>query len=217
MESQPLTADPRFPLYDPRDERDACGTGFVADISGHRSHRIVEHAVEAVINLTHRGAVSADGKTGDGAGLLTQLPRRLFMRELRRIGGRLDREEDLAVGVVFFPREPEKRRLCQKIVEGTLLRWGSWILGWREAPIDPGALGEKALRTVPDIQHLLVARRTGASDDEFERTLYLARKEIEQQILGEGIRDFYIPSVSHRTIVYKGLFVAPQLPRFTAT
>src|SRR3972149_10894261 len=87
MESQPLTADPRFPLYDPRDERDACGTGFVADISGHRSHRIVEHAVEAVINLTHRGAVSADGKTGDGAGLLTQLPRRLFMRELRRVGG----------------------------------------------------------------------------------------------------------------------------------
>ncbi len=215
MESQPrLAADPRYPLYDPRDEHDACGTGFVADISGVRSHRIVERAVEAVINLTHRGAVSADGKTGDGAGLLTQLPRRLFMRELRRIGGRLDREDDLAVGVIFLPQEPEKRRLCQKIVEGTLLRWGVWILGWREAPIDPEALGDKALRTLPDIQHLLVVRRAGAPDDEFERTLYLARKEIEQQILGEGIRDFYIPSFSHRTIVYKGLFVAPQLPRF---
>src|SRR4029453_19194551 len=125
MESQPPQpppADPRYPLYDPRDERDACGTGFVADIGGKRSHRIVEHAVEAVINLTHRGAVSADGKTGDGAGLLTQLPPRLFMRELRRIGGRLDREADLAVGVVFFPQEPDKRRLCQKIVEGTLIR-----------------------------------------------------------------------------------------------
>ncbi len=218
MESQPppisLAADPRYPLYDPRDERDACGTGFVADVSGRRSHRIVQHAVEAVINLTHRGAVSADGKTGDGAGLLTQLPRRLFMRELRRIGGRLDREEDLAVGVVFFSREPEKRRLCQKIVEGTLIRWGIWILGWREAPIDPAALGDKALRTVPDIQHCLVARPARATDEEFERTLYLARKEIEQQILGEGIRDFYVPSFSRRTIVYKGLFVAPQLPRF---
>jgi glutamate synthase domain-containing protein 2/glutamate synthase domain-containing protein 1/glutamate synthase domain-containing protein 3 len=217
MESQPPQpppADPRYPLYDPRDERDACGTGFVADIGGKRSHRIVEHAVEAVINLTHRGAVSADGKTGDGAGLLTQLPRRLFMRELRRIGGRLDREADLAVGVVFFPQEPDKRRLCQKIVEGTLIRRGVWILGWRETPIDPAALGDKALRTLPDIQHCLVARPAGASDDEFERTLYLTRKEIEQQILGEGIRDFYIPSFSARTIVYKGLFVAPQLPRF---
>ncbi|MGH7268763.1 MAG: glutamate synthase large subunit [Candidatus Rokuibacteriota bacterium] len=207
-------SDARFPLYDPRDERDACGTGFVADISGHRSHRIVEHAVEAVINLTHRGAVSADGKTGDGAGLLTQLPRRLFMRELHRIGGRLDRDGDLAVGVIFFPREAEKRRLCQKIVEGTLIRWGVWILGWREAPIDPDALGDKALRTLPDIEHLLVARPAGRTEDEFERTLYLARKEIEQQVLGEGIRDFYIPSFSQRTIVYKGLFVAPQLPRF---
>ncbi len=214
MESQSLKADPRFPLYDPRDERDACGTGFVADIAGRPSHRIVEQAVEAVVNLTHRGAVSADGKTGDGAGVLTQLPRRLFMRELRRIGGRLDRVEDLAVGVVFFPREADKRRLCQKIVEGTLIRWGIWTLGWREAPIDPDALGDKALRTLPDIQHLLLARPAGATDDEFERTLYLARKEIEQQVLGEGIRDFYIPSCSHRTIVYKGLFVAPQLPRF---
>jgi glutamate synthase (ferredoxin) len=214
MESQPSLADPRYPLYDPRDERDACGTGFVADIGGHPSHRIVEHAVEAVINLTHRGAVSADGKTGDGAGVLTQLPRRLFMRELRRIGGRLDREGDLAVGVIFFPREPDKRRLCQKIVEGTLIRRGLWTLGWRETPIDPNALGATALRTLPEIQHLLVARPARATDDEFERTLYLARKEIEQQILGEGIRDFYVPSFSHRTIVYKGLFVAPQLPRF---
>ncbi|MBI3457197.1 MAG: glutamate synthase large subunit [Candidatus Rokubacteria bacterium] len=207
-------ADWRFPLYDPRTERDACGTGFVADIAGHPSHRIIEQAIEAVINLTHRGAVSADGKTGDGAGILTQLPRRLFMRELRRIGGRLDREDDLAVGVIFFPQEPEKRRLCQKIVEGTLIRRGVWILGWREAPIDPEALGEKARKTLPDIQHLLVARPARATGDEFERALHLARKEIEQQVLGEGIRDFYIPSFSHRTIVYKGLFVAPQLPRF---
>ncbi len=215
MESQPaLTRLRRAPLYDPRDERDACGTGFVADLSGRPSHRIVEHAVEAVINLTHRGAVSADGKTGDGAGLLTQLPRRLFLRELRRMGGRLDREHDLGVGVVFFPREPERRRLCQKVVEGTLIRRGIWILGWRETPVDPTALGDTALRTMPDIQHCLVARPAGAADDEFERSLYLARKEIEQQVLGEGIRDFYIPSFSARTIVYKGLFVAPQLPRF---
>ncbi len=188
--------------------------GFVADVSGHRSHRIVERAIEAVINLTHRGAVSADGKTGDGAGVLTQLPHRFFSRELERIAGHAVPEGDLAVGVIFFPRDPQARRLCQKIIEGSLIRFGLWILGWREVPIDPDALGDKARSTLPDIQHVLVARPGRFGPEEFERQVYLARKEIEQQVLGEGIKEFYIPSISGRTIVYKGLFVAPQLPRF---
>ncbi|MBI2879136.1 MAG: glutamate synthase large subunit [Candidatus Rokubacteria bacterium] len=201
-------------LYDPRDERGACGVGFVADVGGHRSHRIVQQAIEAVINLTHRGAVSADGKTGDGAGLLTQLPHRFFSRELERIAGHPVADGDLAVGVVFFPREPQARRLCQKIVEGSLIRADLWILGWREVPIDPTALGAKALATLPDIQHVLIARPSPLGPAEFERRIYLARKEIEQQVLGEGIKEFCIPSFSAKTVVYKGLFVAPQLPRF---
>lgn len=195
--------------------RDACGVGFVADLSGSKSYGIIERAIESVINLTHRGAVSADGKTGDGAGILTQIPPKLFKKEVERLGFRLPHEADLGVGVFFFPRaDQEARRLCRRIVEGSLIRYGVQMFGWREVPIDPTALGEKALRTMPRIEQILVRRPLGLTDDEYERTLYLARKEIEAQVLGEGIEDFYIPSFSHKTIVYKGLFVAPQLPKF---
>ena len=210
------TRDPkRRGLYSPDHERDSCGVGFVADCRGARSHRILLRAVEAVINLTHRGAVSADGKTGDGAGVLTQIPHRLFTKVLTDWKLTPPRDEDLGVGMIFLPRAPDSaRRLCQKIVEGTLLRRGIQIYGWREVPVDPDALGARARLTLPDIQQLLVGRSPGLGDDAFERALYLARKEIEAQVAGEGIHDFYIPSFSHRTVAYKGMFVAPQLPRF---
>ncbi len=202
-------------LYSSEHERDSCGVGFVADCRGVRSNRILLKAVEAVVNLTHRGAVSADGKTGDGAGVLTQIPHRLFKKILSEWKVALARDEDLGVGMIFLPREPDStRRLCQKIFEGTLIRHGIQIYGWREVPIDPEALGERARQTLPDIQQVLVGRPLGFGDDAFERALYLARKEIEAQVFGEGIRDFYVPSFSHRTVVYKGMFVAPQLPRF---
>ncbi|MFN3476044.1 MAG: glutamate synthase central domain-containing protein, partial [Candidatus Methylomirabilales bacterium] len=195
--------------------RDACGVGFVADLAGHKSHGLIEKAIESVINLTHRGAVSADGKTGDGAGILTQIPPKLFKKAVERLGFRLPHEADLGVGVFFFPRtDQEAQRFCRRIVEGSLIRYGIQVFGWREVPMDPTALGEKALRTMPRIEQILVGRPLGLTDDEYERTLYLARKEIEAQIAGEGVEEFYIPSFSHRTIVYKGLFVAPQLSKF---
>ncbi|GIX47653.1 MAG: glutamate synthase [Candidatus Tectimicrobiota bacterium] len=202
-------------LYSPDQEHDSCGVGFVADVHGVRQHRILTTAVTAVINLTHRGAVSADGKSGDGAGVLTQIPYRLLRRVLAQRGITLSRDDDLGVGMIFLPRKPETtRRLCQKIIEGTLVRHGIRLLGWREVPVDPRALGERARQTLPDIQQVLMARPLGLDDDAYERTLYLARKEIEAQIAGERIHDCYIPSFSHRTVVYKGMFVAPQLPRF---
>ncbi|MFQ5882530.1 MAG: glutamate synthase large subunit [Candidatus Methylomirabilales bacterium] len=202
-------ADPLF------SERDACGVGFVADISGTRSHAILEMAVQAVVNLTHRGAVSADGKTGDGAGVLTQIPQELFRRELERWGMTLAGEAELAVGMLFLPRQDlEARRLCTAIVEGSAIRHGLRIFGWRPVPVDLTALGEKALATVPQIEQILMGRPLGASDEEYERILYLCRKEIEEQVWAERIQEFSIPSFSHRTIVYKGLFVAPQLKRF---
>ncbi|MCI0371868.1 MAG: glutamate synthase large subunit [candidate division NC10 bacterium] len=218
IDPQPST-DPAalaFPrtLYRPVAERDACGTGFVASIAGERRHGILRMGVEAVINLTHRGAVSADGKTGDGAGVLTQIPHDLFRRELLGMGVRLERDADLGVGMIFFPQAPERQRLCRTIIEGTLVRHGILQFGWRLVPIDPGALGAKALATVPRMEQVLMGRPPGTDDEGYERTLYLARKEIEEQVRGEGIKDFYIPSFSHRTVVYKGLFVAPQLPRF---
>jgi glutamate synthase (ferredoxin) len=202
-------------LYSPDHERDSCGVGFVADLHGTRQHRILTMAVDSVHNLTHRGAVSADGKTGDGAGILTQIPYRLFRKILARWNVTLTTDTDLGVGMLFFPRRANTtRRLCQKIVEGTLTHYGIQIYGWREVPIDPRALGERALRTLPDIQQILLGRPQGLDDDAFERLLYLVRKEIEAQVRGERIRDFYIPSFSHRTLVYKGMFVAPQLPHF---
>jgi len=202
-------------LYRPEDEHDACGVGFVADISGHKTHGIIEQAITAVINLTHRGAVSADAKTGDGAGILTQIPIRLFRREVERLGFHLPKDTDLGIGVLFLPREDrEAQQLSRRIVEGSLIRYGVRVFGWRPVPVDLRALGERALATVPLIEQILVGRPVGATDEEYERTLYLARKEIESQVAGEGIEGFYIPSFSHRTIVYKGLFVAPQLPRF---
>ncbi|MBI4391302.1 MAG: glutamate synthase subunit alpha, partial [candidate division NC10 bacterium] len=212
-------ADPArfaFPrtLYRPAEDRAACGTGFVASIAGERSHGILRMAVEAVINLTHRGAVSADGKTGDGAGILTQIPHPLFRRELLGLGVRLEREADLGVGMIFFPRAPEGQRLCRTIIEGTLTRHGIRQFGWRPVPIDPDALGAKALATLPRMEQVLMGRPPGTDDVGYERILYLARKEIEEQVRGEGMKEFYIPSFSHRTVVYKGLFVAPQLPRF---
>jgi glutamate synthase (ferredoxin) len=204
----------RHLLYSPAYERDACGTGFVADIAGRRSHVILEMAIQAVVNLTHRGAVSADGKTGDGAGVLTQIPRAFFARELAVQGISLGPDSPLAVGMLFLPGqdEPAQER-CLEIVTRAIRQEGLTLLAWRQVPIDRGALGEKGLATCPDVRQALIG--PGATpEDAFERALYLTRRRIEREVLAEGIEEFYIPSFSHRTLVYKGLMVAPQLSRF---
>ncbi|MBI2911410.1 MAG: glutamate synthase large subunit [Chloroflexi bacterium] len=202
-------------LYDPAHEHDACGVGFVADISGQRSHRILELAVESVVNLTHRGAVDADARTGDGAGILTQVPYQLLRRHLQARQARLERDEDLAVGMVFLPgQDPQARERSQAIIDATVQRQGFCALGWREVPVDPSCLGDKARATQPAIAQLLLGRPDGMDDDQFERRLFLLRKEIEQRVREESLTGCYIPSLSHRTIVYKGLFVAPQLSAF---
>src|SRR5262252_7763983 len=132
-------------LYNPHEEHDACGVGFVAEIAGQPSHRIVENALEALCNLTHRGAVDADGRTGDGAGLLVQLPTRFFLREAERLGQRA--EADLAVGMFFLPQEKSEAERCREITTSTLKRCGVEPLLWRPVPIEPDHLGAKALAT----------------------------------------------------------------------
>ena len=202
-------------LYDPRFEHDSCGVGFVADISGHRSRAILELAIESVINLTHRGAVDADAKTGDGAGVLSQIPEKLFRREVEKLGGYLSSIRDLALGMIFLPREDLfAQERCRTIIEELLSHYEFPFLGWRSVPVDPSVLGDKALATMPGIQQVLVGRPDGLTDEAFEQRLYLVRKEIEHHVAQKEIQDFYIPSFSHRTVVYKGLFVAPQLDRF---
>ncbi|MBI4329285.1 MAG: glutamate synthase large subunit [Chloroflexi bacterium] len=203
------------PLYRPTDERAACGTGFVTRVSGVPSHDIVEKAVQAVINLTHRGAVSADGRTGDGAGILTQIPRKLFAREAARLGSPRVAAANIAVAMVFLPgKDTEGRGYALQAVEQGIAAQGLTLLGWRRVPVDESALGDKALSTQPDIRQALVVRPEGLSDTDYARAIYLARRRAEKAVAERRIDGFYIPSFSHKTIVYKGLFVAPQLPRY---
>ena len=196
-------------------EKDACGVGFIANRSGSRSHAIIKMAIQAVTNLTHRGAVAADAKTGDGAGILTQIPEKLFRKELEKLGVNLDSIKDLAVGMIFLPRNDSvAQERGREIITNILEQYGFPLLGWRSVPIDVSALGEKALETLPLIQQVLIGRPTHISPDKFEQRLYLICKELEHRITDEKLDGFHIASFSHRTIVYKGLLVAPQLTMF---
>ena len=202
-------------LYDPAFEHDACGVGFVAQIDGTPSHRILELGIRAVGNVMHRGAVDADAKTGDGAGVLTQIPRTLILRELASQGVTGIDPADLAVAMVFFPNDPPALvDTCRHVIEKACDRHGLRRLAWRVVPVDRSVLGDKALATVPDIEQLILARPLGQDDNDFERTLFLTRKEIERRVTSAGIGSFYLPSMSRSTICYKGLLIAPELPHF---
>lgn len=201
-------------LYRPEHEKDACGTGFVAHVENQASHHIIELALQAVTNLTHRGAVSADMKTGDGAGIMTELPRKFFLKELEKQGQSITDSKDLSVGMIFFPRDDENRDRCRAILEDQILQHGLQILGWRSVPVHPESLGEQAKVTMPQIEQVLIARGERVSAKDYEQTLFLVRKASERFVEESSIRDFYIPSFSAKTIVYKGLLVAHQIPHF---
>jgi glutamate synthase domain-containing protein 2/glutamate synthase domain-containing protein 1/glutamate synthase domain-containing protein 3 len=203
-------------LYDPSFEHDACGVGLVASIKGTRSNSILKKALTCVCNLIHRGAMDADAKTGDGAGVLTQIPYKLFRPEVEKMGYKLFQDSDLGVGMMFLPNDPYTQARCRHITETVLNEAKLFIFGWRVVPVNRQVLGEKALRTCPDIEQILVGRPdpTSMSDDEFERKLFLCRNQIEDMAESQGIKDFYIPSFSSHTIVYKGLLAAPTLERF---
>jgi glutamate synthase (ferredoxin) len=197
-------------LYDPRFEHDACGVGFVARLSGQPGHDIVAKAVEAVANLSHRGAVAADGKSGDGSGVLTQIPRKLFARELQRLHQvRIDDVDLLGVGMFFLPEDRDGER----VVEAAIAEHDLLLLGWRDVPIDPDQLGVAARSTLPRIRQALIAPADNLRDrDALEQRLYLSRKAIERSpLVRQGL---YVASLSCRTLVYKGLFAAQQLPAF---
>ena len=202
-------------MYKDLNEKDACGVGFIANRFGSRSHEIIEMATRAVTNLTHRGAVAADAKTGDGAGILTQIPGKLFQKHLEKLGVHLDTITDLGVGMIFLPRYDQNAQAQGRaLVEKTLQQYGVPLLGWRSVPINTASLGAKALETLPEIQQVLVGRSEQLTDDDFERRLYLICKELEHRVAAAALDEFHIASFSHRTIVYKGLLVAPQLVQF---
>src|ERR1035437_8674906 len=204
-------------LYDPRHEHDACGIGFVANIKGQKSHDIIVKGIQVLINLTHRGACGCDPATGDGAGVLIQIPHKFFARECAKLGFTLPPAGEYGVGMTFLPVEPHVRLQCEGIIERVVGEEGLTVLGWRDTPIDSSAIGRVARGSQPYIQQIFVARAKGMAEDQLERKLYVIRKRIETEVAASDLPDkgfFYIPSLSARTIVYKGLLLAPQIAHF---
>jgi glutamate synthase (NADPH/NADH) large chain len=211
---------PKQGLYDPRHEHDACGVGFVAHIKGRKSHEIVEMGLTILNNLRHRGATGADPLHGDGAGVLVQIPDAFFREEMAAQGVKLPKAGLYGVGMVFLPRNAAARHACSRELERAIRNEGQHLLGWRDVPCDDSSLGETARSTQPVIRQVFVGAGRGALDrDAFERKLYIIRKSSGHAIraLGlEGAQGFYVPSFSHRTIVYKGMLLAEQVgPFFT--
>src|SRR5437867_5549630 len=204
-------------LYDPANERDSCGIGFVANIKGQKSHEIILKGIQVLINLTHRGACGCDPETGDGAGVLIQIPHKFFARECATLGFTLPEPGEYGVGLVFLPVEKQERLQCEGILERIAREEGLTVLGWRDTPIDGSAIGRVARNSQPYIEQVFVRRSPEMTEDELERKLYVVRKRAEIEIAQSDIADkefFYIPSFSARTIVYKGLLLAPQIAHF---
>lgn len=204
-----------YPLYELRFEHDACGIGFVADLSGRATHKILDDGLKCLDRLAHRGAFDPDGKTGDGAGVLVSVPTALFNKELERSGQPPQREGELGVGMIFLPRETDANQRARDLINAELQRRELPVLMWRTVAHEPNALGKRALDSLPDIQQVLVARpRRFRSTKEFDQQLYLARKSIAKAASKAGIEGLYVCSFSSRTVVYKALVSASGLRRF---
>ena len=204
-------------LYDPRNEHDACGIGFVANIKNRKSHRIIDQGLQVLKNLTHRGAVGADPLAGDGAGILIQMPDTHLRAVCGDIGIDLPKPGDYSVGMMFMPQAEGPRADCVRVVEELVEAEGQHVLGWRDVPVDNSGLGESVIPTEPFVRQVFVRRGDNCADqDAFERKLFVIRKQAEHRIdtLGEACDDFYASSFSSRTIVYKGMLLAGQVGEF---
>ena len=209
-------------LYHPSHEHDACGIGFVANIKGNKSHDIIEKGIQILINLTHRGACGCDPETGDGAGLLIQIPHKFFSREATSLGFTLPEPGEYGIGMVFLPVERHQRLKTEGILERIVKEEGLTVLGWRDTPIQGTAIGRVARASQPYIEQIFVGPGKsgpgkGMTTDQLERKLYVVRKRAESEVANSDMPDrgmFYIPSLSARTIVYKGLLLAPQMANF---
>jgi glutamate synthase (NADPH/NADH) large chain len=204
----------RAHAYDPADERDACGVGLVCAIDGKPRREVVELAIRALKAVWHRGAVDADGKTGDGAGVLVSVPQDFFADQVARIGHTL-RPGPIAVGQVFLPRtDLTAQETARTIVEAEALRFGFYIYGWRQVPVDTSVIGEKANATRPEIEQIMLSAPAGLEGEALERALFLCRKRIEKRVAQAGLPYFYICSLSARSLIYKGMFLAQHIDAF---
>ncbi len=205
-------------LYDPRNEHDACGVGFVAHIKGRKSHTIVEQGLTVLRNLTHRGAVGWDPKLSDGAGILIQIPDRFYREEMAKAGVKLPPAGQYGIGLVFLPRDPASRIACEYEIERAIKDEGQVLLGWRDVPVDNSDLAEPAKKIEPVIRQVFIGRGKGVTvTDALERKLYIIRKSsghaIQALKLKHG-KEFYVPSMSARTVCYKGMLLAQQVGEY---
>ncbi|MEQ8651300.1 MAG: glutamate synthase large subunit [Kiloniellales bacterium] len=204
----------RYGLYDPAEEHDACGVGMVATLDGKPRRSVVEAAVQALKAVWHRGAVDADGKTGDGAGLHVAIPQDFFREHVERTGHPAG-DKDIGVGMVFLPRTDfAAQERCRTIVEREIINGGFGVFGWRQVPIDTAIIGEKANATRPEIEQIMIENLVGMPAEAFERALYVIRRRIERAVNEATIKDFYICSLSGRSLIYKGMFLAEQVDSF---
>ena len=205
-------------MYDPAMEHDACGFGFIANIQNVPSHEIVHQALEIVVKMDHRGAVGADPLAGDGAGILIQIPDKFLRKEFADLGVTMPEKGDYAVGMVFLPRDSELREASIAAVNKVTEDEGQVVLGWRDVPVDKSVLGESVKQTEPVIKQVLIGRGTGTADtDAFDRKLYVIRKQSHHVMWDTNEtawQDFYMPSLSSRTIVFKGMVLAGNLAKY---
>ncbi len=205
-------------LYDPRFEHDACGAGFICNIEGKKSHKIIRQGLEILLKLTHRGATGHDAGTGDGAGILIQIPHNFLKKACDDLGINLPDEGEYGVGLVFLPQEKYERAYCLRLFERVIEAEGREFLGWRYVPVNEAVLGETARRTMPVIMQVFIGPGADNGDaGHFERTLFVIRKVMEKYIRKSQLREkhyFYISSLSTKTIVYKGLILPDQMAAF---
>jgi glutamate synthase (NADPH) large chain len=202
-------------LYDPAFERDSCGVGFVVDVAGRKSHAIIDKALTVLKNLLHRGACGCEVNTGDGAGVLLQMPHKFLARECARLGIHLPAPRHYGAGLVFLPRDPIEATHCQAIFEGIIREEGQRLLGWRRVPTVDHLIGPSARAAEPAFLQILIGRDPDLADDQaFERRLYVIRKRVEHAIYGSDLpsrRAFYVVSLSANTLTYKGMLSADQI------
>ncbi|MFV0358532.1 glutamate synthase large subunit [Tropicimonas sp.] len=202
-------------LYSEAEEHSSCGVGLVVSIDGSKSRNVVESGIQALKAVWHRGAVDADGKTGDGAGIHVQIPVPFFYDQIHRTGHEPDTDQLIAVGQIFLPRvDFGAQETCRTIVETEVLRMGYYIYGWRHVPVNIDVLGEKANATRPEIEQILISNIKGVDEDTFERELYVIRRRIEKAAAAARVPDFYVCSLSCRSIIYKGMMLAEQVAVF---
>jgi glutamate synthase (NADPH/NADH) large chain len=202
-------------LYDPMFEHDSCGVGFIANINGQPSHQLIADGITILKNLVHRGATGGDLKTGDGAGILLQIPHQFFLKEVIKQAFTIPPAGTYGVGMLFLPQKAGVREKVITVIEKTIVREGGSVLGWRDVPVCPGCLGKTAIDSMPYICQVFL-EIAPLSDADLERRLYVVRRIIENEVskMELSLDEFYVPSFSCKTVIYKGLFVAPQFEEF---